>query len=113
MPLNLHLRCAYCHEICDDDFIEVVPLITAHPDCAEANAKQAVTKHSLTETLARQLFIAELGHTGLTWDQLDREFGQGDYRDKAGRVLEGWFDPDKPLVILDLANDEMWLERSR
>jgi|HubBroStandDraft_5_1064220.scaffolds.fasta_scaffold313598_2 hypothetical protein len=30
---DLHLSCVYCGEWCDDDWVEVAPLITAHPGC--------------------------------------------------------------------------------
>lgn len=68
-----------------------------------------VQKHPLTDTFARQLFVAKHGHTGMTWDQLDDEFGKEEYRRQVARIIEGWWDPDKPLVVLDLANDELWL----
>lgn len=61
----------------------------------------------LTETLAMRMFAAEMGHTGMTWDQLDNEFGKGEWKRKAAKVLEGWWNPDAPIVIMDLANDVM------
>ena len=63
----------------------------------------------LTETLARQMFIAEFGHTGMTWDSLS-DMAHDEWRTKAGSVLEGWWNPDKPLVVLDLANDSLTLQ---
>lgn len=65
-------------------------------------------KTSLTEVLAERLFYAEMGHTGMTWNDLSDEFGQEDYRRKVGRLMEGLWNPDKPMVHLDLGEDEMW-----
>jgi hypothetical protein len=64
-----------------------------------------VVKHDLSETFARQLFVAEHGHTGLTWDQVDHSY----WERLAARFLEGWWDPATPFVVLDLATGEMWL----
>lgn len=67
--------------------------------------------HDLRDTFARQLFIAEMGHTGMTWDEYARDNDDTEYHRQAGRFLEGWWEPSKPFVVMDLANDEMWLER--
>jgi hypothetical protein len=68
----------------------------------------SVVKHDLAEAFAEQLFIAQHGHSGLRWEQMG-EVGQGDYDLTARRFLEGWWNPDTPFVVLDLANGEMWL----
>jgi hypothetical protein len=61
----------------------------------------------LVETLAERLFYAEMGHTGMTWDQLDPQFGQEEYRRTIGRLMEGIYRSDAPLVVLDLDDDSM------
>lgn len=71
-----------------------------------------MTKHPLVETFAQQLFIAQHGHTGMRWDQLDDQFGKEEYRRTVGRILEGWWDPSKPIVVLDVENDELFLVES-
>lgn len=62
----------------------------------------------LSEVLAQRLFYAEMGHTGLTWDDLSPEFGQEDYRRKISRLLEGLWRTEMPIVHMDLAEDFMW-----
>lgn len=62
----------------------------------------------LGETFARQLFIAEFGHTGMTWDSLS-DISHDEWITKAGRVLEGWWDRDRPIVVLNLAEDTLEL----
>lgn len=79
-----------------------------HPDAATSQLQVATPKLDLTETLAERLFYAEMGHTGMTWDQLSPEFGQEDYRRKIGRFMEGLWSPGQPIVVLDLDNDQMW-----
>lgn len=66
----------------------------------------------LSETLAERLFYAEMGHTGMDWSQLSPEFGQEDYRRKVSRMLEGLWDPERPWVVMDLAEDELWRQPS-
>ena len=66
------------------------------------------SKTDLTEVLAERLFYAEQGHTGLNWEDLSSEFGQEDYRRTVGRLMEGIWDTNKPIVYLDLAEDQMW-----
>ena len=69
---------------------------------------EKINIHPLSETLAERLFYAEMGHTGMDWSALSPEFGQEDYRRKIGRMMEGLWNPDRPIVHLDLAEDEMW-----
>lgn len=65
----------------------------------------------LVETLAECLFYAEMGHTGMTWDQLSAEFGQEEYRRKVSRMCEGLWRTGRPFILLDLDDDSpTWLE---
>lgn len=66
--------------------------------------------YPLLEVLAHRWFVAEMGHTGLSWDSLS-DGGKEDYRRYVGRFLEGLYDPDRPVIVLDTAVDKLWLER--
>lgn len=63
----------------------------------------------LVETLAERLFNAVHGQSGVSWNQLDSEFGQGDYRRYVNRLLEGLWDAERPIIVLDVENDELAL----
>lgn len=65
-----------------------------------------MNEFDLGELLARALFYAEMGHTGMTWEQLG-DLGISEWERKAGRVIEAWWQPDKPIIVLDLAAGEM------
>lgn len=58
------------------------------------------------EALARAMFYAELGATGMTWEKLD-DLGRDEWLRKAGRALESWWQTDKPFVLLNLRDGEI------
>lgn len=66
--------------------------------------------HPLVETMAAHLFLAENGHTGMTWDSYARGDDNTDYHRTVRRLLEAFWNPDKPFVVFDLDGDKMWLE---
>lgn len=73
MPLNLHLTCVYCGKWCDDSYVEVAPLITAHPSCADAKRAACAQEHARVSGLRRRLgrMLAREGHESgfrSTWE---------------------------------------------
>lgn len=64
--------------------------------------------HPADESLARAMFVAEMGHTGMVWEHLG-DIGVSEWLRKAGRVLESLYDPSRPFVVIDLKDGELWL----
>lgn len=65
-------------------------------------------KFPATALLAKRMFAAEYGHTGLRYEDF-ADSAQEEWERKAGRMLEGLWDKAQPFVIIDLGEDELWL----
>lgn len=57
-----------------------------------------------TDVLAEALFYAEMGHTGMTWDDCSDHY-QDEWKRKVGKMLDAFHDPGNPFLVIDLSEN--------
>lgn len=66
------------------------------------------TTYPAVKALAEQMFVAEYGHTGISYHDFSEDSHQ-EWEKRASRVLEGWWSPDAPNVVINLREDTLRL----